>query len=494
MGSRTVTGTYLSGDLQPLPGRVLFRPVTRVLPDAILLPAPVVVDLTAGRFEVGLQTTEVGAPVGWVWEVVEQVGKWSPAWQFELPPGGPLDLADVSPVSPAPGQWQYPGPAGPQGPQGPAGAQGPAGPAGPQGDPGDPGTQGPTGPQGPPGAEGQPGPDGPAGPAGPAGSDGPPGPAGPQGEPGVQGPQGPAGYLAYWWRGAWVSGNYISGEIVTHNGALWLCVADTTGIEPGAAPVTVVVGGTTVTPNAAISQATFYQPFTVNTDRWITHVSVRYQASGTLCALTNSSGATLATYTSISATGDTKVALSNPVHLVPGETYYLGARLSRMVSSSPAMTGIVNSLPAPARLGTWNGSVDTRFVSFQLYGDSIESWVQLAAKGDTGPPGPTGAQGPPGPTGPAGEGFDGTWTIGSMTSSGTLDPASAYVIIRGTATEVTIPPAADHTDVMTTVKNLTGHPVGLFVSDSIDGVLSSVALAHRDAVSLLSDGTGWVIV
>jgi hypothetical protein len=125
MGTRLVTATYLAGDLQPLDGRLVFRPVTRVILDeAIMLPDPISVTLDDGRAAVHLQTTDTGAPAEWTWQVLELVAAAPPAaWQFTLPPGDPIDLADLSPVGDPPGEWQYQGPRGPAGPTGP---QGPA--------------------------------------------------------------------------------------------------------------------------------------------------------------------------------------------------------------------------------------------------------------------------------------------------------------------------------------------------------------------------------
>ena len=127
MSTRQVTGTYLDGSATPLAGRLFFRPVTRVVTgDAIVLPERVSVDLDEdGQFEVELQDTDTGEPDGWVWEVTERFAAGASTWLFDLPASvDPLDLADASPISPAPGEWQYRGPQGVQGPAGPTGPMG----------------------------------------------------------------------------------------------------------------------------------------------------------------------------------------------------------------------------------------------------------------------------------------------------------------------------------------------------------------------------------
>ena len=100
--------------------------------------------------------------------------------------------------------------------------------------------------------------------------------------------------------------------------------------------------------------------------------------------------------------------------------------------------------------------------------------------------------------GDAGEsvGFDGTWPTQTILTDTTLDPTAAFHILTGMTAQVSLPPAADHAERQTTIKNLTGHSVTMFTTpgDYIDATEISMTLAHRDAVSLLSDGQGWAIV
>ena len=154
-----------------------------------------------------------------------------------------------------------PGPAGAAGLPGDPGEPGPAGAAGPQGDPGPPGAgaQGPAGPKGDPGDDGLPGVQGLAGAAGPQGDagpqglkgdkgdpgdqglqglQGPAGAAGAQGDPGAQGPPGEPGGstgLLDSWRGDWSdAADYVSGDVVYHEGTSWLAQGDPAlGVEPG---------------------------------------------------------------------------------------------------------------------------------------------------------------------------------------------------------------------------------------------------------------------
>ena len=214
----------------------------------------------------------------------------------------------------------------------------------------------------------------------------------------VEGAKGDTGSLAYWWRGAWVSGPYVEGDVVTHNGATWFCIADNTGLIPGAAPVTVSVGtvvqnggSTTGTPTAGA----LFQPFIVNADRWITHVTVPRTDGAASLPITDSAGVVLATYASVISSPGVMAALSNPVQLLAGQTYYLGVDTGIGFSTVTA-SGIVGSLPGTLRVGTWDGTpISNRYAPFTLHGDSVESWVPLAEKGEKGE---KGDKGDPGPT------------------------------------------------------------------------------------------------
>jgi hypothetical protein len=136
---------------------------------------------------------------------------------------GVSDIIDFTIVKRSPGV---------QGAAGPPGATGQAGPAGPQGADG---AQGPGGPQGPVG------PQGPTGAQGPIGPLGPQGPAGPQGEQGAVG----AGGSGFAWKGSWDSqAQYVSGDVVEHNGSSFVVMVPITGNEPPASPwqLTAAVG------------------------------------------------------------------------------------------------------------------------------------------------------------------------------------------------------------------------------------------------------------
>ncbi|MDX0270895.1 hypothetical protein GOC13_24415 [Sinorhizobium meliloti] len=189
------------------------------------------------------------------------------------------------------------GPVGPDGIQGPQGPQGIVGPQGPQGIPGIQGPQGfqgdigPIGPsfdpdafgntaersaydtqpkgfayldlvqglmffklsstsgdwssgvafgQGPQGIQGVQGPQGVVGPQGPAGTTGPQGIAGPQGVAGSQGPigaTGPAGTPGMIWKGAYSSATaYVVKDVVSYNGASYICIQDGTNRTPSGQP------------------------------------------------------------------------------------------------------------------------------------------------------------------------------------------------------------------------------------------------------------------
>ena len=209
----------------------------------------------------------------------------------------------------------------------------------------------------------------------------------------VTGDKGDTGSLAYWWRGAWASGPYVEGDVVTNDGSLWLCVADNTGLEPGAAPVTVAVGGAVGSSSSSSGTAERFQSFTATTDRWITHVTQQAGSPDRATSLRDSTGAVLASFTT--GGGGVMVTLSNPVQLLAGQTYYLGLYGSTTYGAA-SLSGIVGALPGPLRTGTWDGvEAAGRYGGFTLHGDSVESWVPLAEKGDKGD---TGATGPAGAT------------------------------------------------------------------------------------------------
>jgi len=79
-----------------------------------------------------------------------------------------------------------------------------------------------------------PGPAGPAGEPGPAGAAGAPGDVGPPGPAGEPGPPGPAGTLADSYKDTFTIGRaYAHGDLVTDDGAVWICKAVTTTDRPG---------------------------------------------------------------------------------------------------------------------------------------------------------------------------------------------------------------------------------------------------------------------
>ena len=75
---------------------------------------------------------------------------------------------------------------------------------------------------------------GPVGPPGPAGADGVAGPAGADGAAGPVGPAGPVGKFADSYKDVFVvGGTYAAGDLVTDDGAVWICKAETTTDRPG---------------------------------------------------------------------------------------------------------------------------------------------------------------------------------------------------------------------------------------------------------------------
>lgn len=72
---------------------------------------------------------------------------------------------------------------------------------------------------------------GPPGPPGPPGIDGTAGSAGPPGDPGAPGP---IGKFADSYKDVYdAAADYARGDVVTDDGSLWLCKADTTTDRPG---------------------------------------------------------------------------------------------------------------------------------------------------------------------------------------------------------------------------------------------------------------------
>lgn len=71
------------------------------------------------------------------------------------------------------------------------------------------------------------------------------GPAGPQGDSGAPGPPGPSGSFLESWQGTWSAATaYAAGDLVFHGTSSYLATTATTaGIEPPAAPWTVVAQG-----------------------------------------------------------------------------------------------------------------------------------------------------------------------------------------------------------------------------------------------------------
>jgi hypothetical protein len=140
MATRVVTCRWISGAGDPLTGRVLFAPITRLIdPPSIVLPVPEAVELDdGGEVEIELLCTDSAAPAGWVWQIVEQIEGRTSTWAFELPAApGAFSLADASPIEAPDGTWgQYQGPQGDRGETGDRGPQGDTGPQGPQGTPG----------------------------------------------------------------------------------------------------------------------------------------------------------------------------------------------------------------------------------------------------------------------------------------------------------------------------------------------------------------------
>jgi hypothetical protein len=348
----------------------------------------------------------------------------------DVGPAGPQGIQGEPGPAGADGATGPEGPAGPQGIQGepgPAGADGAVGPAGPQGIQGESGPAGadgavgPAGPQGPQGIQGESGPAGadgavgPAGPqgpqgiqgeSGPAGADGAVGPEGPAGPQGIQGEPGSAGALGYDWRGTWSDAvSYLTHEIVEYDGAVWFAIEDNINLVPGADPVTVQVGqATTGGAYSTWSAAVHFQHFTVNTERWITHVIPAFSSSGSDVPILDSLGNTLATYDIPSSIVE-PLALSNPVHLVPGEAYYFGVRTGRGWSAFGTASGILNPFTETLKKTTFDGADTGKYLGFTVYGDNIESWalfVPAGPQGIQGEPGPAGADGAVGPEGPAG--------------------------------------------------------------------------------------------
>lgn len=85
--------------------------------------------------------------------------------------------------------------------------------------------------EGPPGPPGEPGPVGEPGPPGEPGPIGDPGPAGPSGEPGEPGP---VGTFADSYKDTFTIGtSYVRGDVVTDDGALWVCKVAGTLDRPG---------------------------------------------------------------------------------------------------------------------------------------------------------------------------------------------------------------------------------------------------------------------
>ena len=109
-----------------------------------------------------------------------------------------------------------------------------------------------------------------------------------------------------------------------------------------------------------------------------------------------------------------------------------------------------------------------------------------------------GPQGPPGPPGPPGVGATGpiNWLIRPMSTSGAPDMAGDFIVFRAETTLCTLPPAGSWPARVITCKNLTGQSVALLTAsgDLIDETQNSMIVAPRDAITLLSDGQGWVIV
>jgi len=69
---------------------------------------------------------------------------------------------------------------------------------------------------------------------GPAGQDGAAGPAGAPGPVGEPGPPGPSGKFADTYKDVYDGAtDYVRGDVVTDDGSLWLCKADTTTERPG---------------------------------------------------------------------------------------------------------------------------------------------------------------------------------------------------------------------------------------------------------------------
>lgn len=124
-----LTGRYIAPDGTPLSGTVSFAP-----PSVLTLPASDVIATTAakvtldttGAFEVDLIPTDVPgmSPQRWSYQVTEKLKGIPPrVFHIMLPGGtGPVDLADIAPVSPYAGN--YLPVAGPQGAKGDKGEPG----------------------------------------------------------------------------------------------------------------------------------------------------------------------------------------------------------------------------------------------------------------------------------------------------------------------------------------------------------------------------------
>jgi hypothetical protein len=159
-----VTAAYTTADDLPAAGVVRFAPVLSAVdgtPDPRIVTQAQVLGVLddAGLLSVSVIASD---DPGWrtdgpvPYQIREQVdGRWT-VWTGYLLGPGPVDLADIVPVTDAPdvGTIPTPGPAGPTGPTGPTGATGATGPQGATG------ATGATGPQGATGATGAQGPAG----------------------------------------------------------------------------------------------------------------------------------------------------------------------------------------------------------------------------------------------------------------------------------------------------------------------------------------------
>lgn len=124
-----LTGRYITPDRKPLAGTLSFAPPTVLtLPDSDVISttaAKVTLD-AAGAFEVDLIPTDLPgmSPRGWSYQVTEKLtGLPRRVFHIMLPAGtGPVDLADIAPVSPFAGN--YLPVAGPKGEKGEPGAPG----------------------------------------------------------------------------------------------------------------------------------------------------------------------------------------------------------------------------------------------------------------------------------------------------------------------------------------------------------------------------------